>query len=232
MSTSNAAAITTTPPNEEEIATWLRANPDFFQRNSELLAALRLPHASGGVVSLVERQIDVLRDKNQRGDARLAELVAIARANEQLAEKIHHFTRSLMRAPTRRAVLAQMELAFREVFDVSQTVLLLFGTVGANTSDLRFVRQVAPSDSNLAGFETLLASGKPRCGQIRDSQRDFLFGADSGNVGSVALVPLAGDSPLGLLVLGSPSRDRFHPGMSTDFLARLGQLISDALARD
>jgi uncharacterized protein len=232
MSTSNAAAISTTPLNEEEIATWLRANPDFFQRNSELLAALRLPHASGGVVSLVERQIDVLRDKNQRGDARLAELVAIARSNEQLAEKIHQFTRSLMRAPTRRAVLAQMELAFREVFDVTQTVLLLFGTVGANTSDLRFVRQVAPSDSNLAGFETLLNSGKPRCGQIRDSQRDFIFGADSGNVGSVALVPLAGDSPLGLLVLGSPSRDRFHPGMSTDFLARLGQLISDALARD
>jgi uncharacterized protein YigA (DUF484 family) len=232
MSTSNAAAISATPLTDEEIATWLRANPDFFQRNSELLAALRLPHASGGVVSLVERQIDVLREKNQRGDARLAELVAIARANEQLAEKIHQFTRSLMRAPTRRAVLAQMELAFREVFDVPQTVLLLFGTVGANTSDLRFVRQVAPGDSNLAGFDTLLASGKPRCGQIRDTQRDFIFGTDSGNVGSVALVPLAGDSPLGLLVLGSPSRDRFHPGMSTDFLARLGQLISDALARD
>src|SRR4029450_1971156 len=165
-------------------------------------------------------------------------------ANEQLADKIHHFTRSLMRAPTRRAVLAQMELAFREVFDVSQTVLRLFGSVGANTSALRFVRQVAPSDPNLAGFETLLASGKPRCGQIRDTQRDFIFGADSGNVGSVALgalaggaptqrasprgaaggtggsvalVPLPGDAPLGLLVLGSPSRDRFHPGMSTDF---------------
>jgi uncharacterized protein YigA (DUF484 family) len=232
MSTSNAAAISATPLTDEEIATWLRANPDFFQRNSELLAALRLPHASGGVVSLVERQIDVLREKNQRGDARLAELVAIARANEQLADKIHQFTRSLMRAPTRRAVLAQMEMAFREVFDVSQTVLLLFGTVGANTSDLRFVRQVAPADSSLAGFDTLLASGKPRCGQIRDTQRDFIFGTDSGNVGSVALVPLVGDSPLGLLVLGSPSRDRFHPGMSTDFLARLGQLISDALARD
>jgi uncharacterized protein YigA (DUF484 family) len=232
MSTSNAAAISATPLTDEEIATWLRANPDFFQRNSELLAALRLPHASGGVVSLVERQIDVLREKNQRGDARLAELVAIARANEQLADKIHQFTRSLMRAPTRRAVLAQMEMAFREVFDVSQTVLLLFGTVGANTSDLRFVRQVVPADSSLAGFDTLLTSGKPRCGQIRDTQRDFIFGTDSGNVGSVALVPLAGDSPLGLLVLGSPSRDRFHPGMSTDFLARLGQLISDALARD
>jgi uncharacterized protein YigA (DUF484 family) len=231
MSTSTAAARSAVP-TDEDIATWLRDNPDFFQRNSELLATLRLPHASGGVVSLVERQIEVLREKNQGGEARLAELVAIARANEQLAEKIHQFTRRLMRAPTRRIVLAEMEAAFRENFDVSLTVLLLFSNAGANTSDLRFVRQVAAADPNLAGFETLLSSGRPRCGQIRDTQRDFIFGADGGNIGSVALVPLSGATPLGLLVLGSPSRERFHPGMSTDFLARLGELISDALARD
>lgn len=232
MSTSPAAARDMVPLTEQQIATWLAANPDFFQRNQDLLVSLRLPHASGGAISLIERQIEVLRDKNQSGEARLAELVAIARANEQLAAKIHQFTRRLMRAPTRRAVLAQMEAAFRESFDVSQTVLLLFGNVGASTDDLRFVRQLAPSDSNLTGFETLLSSGRPRCGQIRDSQRDFIFGADSSAIGSVALVPLAGEPMPGLLVLGSHNRERFHPGMSTDFLARLGELIGDALARD
>ena len=127
---------------------------------------------------------------------------------------------------------ASAEQAFREIFDVSQSVLLLFGNVGINTDDLRFVREVAPSDPNLVGFETLLSSGKPRCGQIRDSQRDFIFGADGSAIGSVALVPLAGDPMLGLLVLGSHDRERFHPGMSTEFLARLGELIGDALARD
>jgi hypothetical protein len=104
--------------------------------------------------------------------------------------------------------------------------------VAAHTDDLRFVRQVAANDPQLAGFETLLASGRPRCGQIRDTQRDFIFGADSSGIGSVALVPLMGDAALGLLVLGSHNRDRFHPGMSTDFLAHLGEIISDALARD
>jgi hypothetical protein len=232
MSTSQAAARETISVTDEEVGAWLSANPDFFQRNRDLLAALRLPHASGGAISLIERQIEVLREKNHSGETRLAELVAIARANEALADKIHQFTRRLMRAPTRRAVVVQIEAAFREIFDVSQTVLLLFGNVGANADDLRFVRQVAPADPNLAGFETLLSSGRPRCGQIRDSQRDFLFGADSSGIGSVALVPLAGDPMLGLLVLGSHDRERFHPGMSTDFLARLGELISDALARD
>lgn len=216
---------------DDDITSWLQANPEFFQRNPELLASFRLPHATGGAVSLVERQIEVLRDRTHTADARLAELVSIARANEQLATKIHQFARRLMRAPTRHEILVQIERGFREEFDCNQTVLLLFGH-DVDTSDLRFVRQVAANDSNLAGFENLLASGKPRCGQIRDSQRDFIFGPESSSVGSVALVPLASDAPLGLLVLGSLSRERFHPGMSTDFLAQLGELISDALARD
>jgi uncharacterized protein YigA (DUF484 family) len=32
-----------------------------------------------------------------------------------------------------------------------------------------------------------------------------------------------------LLALGSTDRDRFHPGMSTEFLARMADLIADAL---
>ena len=229
MTTSTAQLDTS--PADADIAAWLRAHPDFFQRNPELLASLRLPHASGGAVSLIERQIEVLREKNHSADARLAELVGIARANEVLAAKIHQFTRRLVHAPTRREILTQIERGFREDFDTTQTVLLLFNA-GSDTGDLRFVRPVAANDQQLAGFENLLATGKPRCGQIHDSQRDFIFGPDSGSVGSVALVPLSGDSPLGLLVLGSLNRERFHPGMSTDFLALLGQLISDALARD
>ena len=113
------------------------------------------------------------------------------------------------------------------------TVLLLFKGNAESAADLRFVRHVSADDSNLNGFENLLATGRPRCGQIRDSQREFIFGPDSASIGSVALVPLAGaDASAGLLVLGSVNRERFHPGMSTDFLQLLGELISDALARD
>lgn len=228
MTTSTALAHTTL--TDDDIAGWLRSHPDFFQRNSELLATLRVPHPAGGAVSLIERQIDVLREKNSSADARFGELVNIARANEQLADRIHRFTRRLMRAPTRRAILVQIEAGLREDFDVTPAVLLLFGTGPDNA--LRFVRSVAADDSNLVGFDSLFASGKPRCGQVRDSLREFLFGSDAASVGSVALVPLADDRAIGLLALGSLNSQRFHPGMSTDFLARLGESISDALARD
>ena len=54
----------------------------------------------------------------------------------------------------------------------------------------------------LKSFETLFASGKPRCGQIRDSQRELLFGSEANDIGSVALVPLGDKGSLGLLALG------------------------------
>jgi uncharacterized protein YigA (DUF484 family) len=81
----------------------------------------------------------------------------------------------------------------------------------------------------LKSFETLFASGKPRCGQVRDSQREFLFGQDASDMGSVALVPLGEKGSIGLLALGSTDRDRFHPGMSTEFLARMGELVAEVL---
>jgi uncharacterized protein YigA (DUF484 family) len=219
------------PGDEDAVATWLRDNPDFFLRHEELLGLLKLPHTRGTAISLVERQVEVLRDKHLGSEAKLTELVRIARGNEILSARIHKFTRRLMAAPTRRETLIQIETSLREDFDASQLVLLLFAAT-ADTTDARYVRRVSALDANIASFESLLGSGKPRCGQVRDSQREFLFGSDSGEIGSLALVPLGGSTPMGLLVLGSHQRERFHPGMSTEFLALMGELISDALTRD
>ena len=51
------------------------------------------------------------------------------------------------------------------------------------------------------------------------------------NIGSVALVPLTELPQAGLLALGSVEKERFHPGMSTEFLARMGSLIAAAISR-
>jgi len=60
--TASTARQTPAALTDEAVAEWLRANPDFFRRNNELLSTLRLPHASGAAVSLIERQIEVLRE--------------------------------------------------------------------------------------------------------------------------------------------------------------------------
>ena len=229
MTTGEARGVAALDSDEEAIAAYLQRHPEFFERHPALLARLKLPHARGSAaVSLVERQIEVLREKLAATEGRLAELVRVARANDAIAERLHRFTRRLLHEVPREEAIARIEAGLREDFAAFHSVLLLIGGQ-PHPEAPRFVRSVPADDPNLKSFESLFASGKPRCGRSRDSQREFLFGSEGLALGSVALMPLGEKGSLGLLALGSADRDRFHPGMSTEFLARLAELITDSL---
>ena len=234
MTTREARGLAAVETEEESVARYLQLNPDFFERNTALLARLRLPHVrTGSTISLVERQVEVLREKNAALEQKLAEFVRVARSNDAIAERLHRFTRRLMRAANREAVLSEIEASLREDFESFHSVLLMITQI-PEVSEQRFLRTLPADSPILKSFESLFASGKPRCGQVRDSHRELLFGMDANDIASVALVPLQrpGDKTvMGVLALGSTDRDRFHPGMSTEFLARMGELIADALTR-
>jgi uncharacterized protein YigA (DUF484 family) len=223
--------------DETAIADYLQGNPDFFERHATLLTKLQLPHNRGSsAISLVERQVAALRDKNEKLETRLRELIEVARGNDVLAAKIHRLACRLVRAEGANSVLEALEASLREDFGASEWLLLVpAGTASdlaqLNSRHLRIVKMGAPE---LKMFETLFESGRPRCGQIRDSQRDYLFGAGTVEIGSAALVPLGSkavgkQTGLALLAIGSPDAERFHPTMSTEFLARIGDLVSEAI---
>jgi uncharacterized protein len=230
MTTREARGLSATENEEESIAAYLQRNPEFFERHQAVLARLRLPHMRGSsTISLVERQIEVLRERQAALENKLAELVRVARANDAIAERLHRFTRRLLPSVPRAEAIARIEAGLRQDFDAFHAALVLIG-IPTEVGESRFLRSVSADDAALKSFESLFASGKPRCGQARDSQREFLFGPEGLEMGSVALVPLGEKGSLGLLALGSADRDRFHPGMSTEFLARLADLITDALS--
>jgi uncharacterized protein len=229
MTTREARGVTAADTEEESIAAYLQRHPEFFERHQAVLARLRLPHARGGsTISLVERQIEVLREKLAGLESKLAELMRVARANDAIAERLHRFTRRLVRGMPRAEALARIEAGLREDFDAFNASLVLIGE-GSELEAPRFVRTVRADDPSLKSFESLFASGKPRCGQARDSQREFLFGPEGLEMASVALLPLGEKGSVGVLGLGSADRDRFHPAMSTEFLAHMAELIADAL---
>jgi uncharacterized protein len=230
-----AASATTAATNEDTaVAHYLEAHPDFFERHPAVLARLRIPHVRGAAtVSLVERQVEVLREREAASQRRLAEFIGVARANDALNDRIHEFTRRLVRSSSLADTVQQIRTSLAQDFEANDSRLVLLGVDAAKLAGTPevFARVVDASEPALKSFETLFASGKPRCGQARDVQREFLFGDDAGRVASVALVPLGEQGSLGLLAVASEETQRFHPGMSTEFLARLGDLISDALRR-
>jgi len=233
VSSQEESGLAATIPADAEVADYLARHPDFFERHASLLEQLRLPHRTGAsTVSLVERQVSVLQEKNRGLERRLRELVDVARFNSTLSDKIHALALRLLRANDAVAVLAALEAGLREDFGASQAVVVLLH----NTSDIapkastRFLRHADRSDPALQSFSTFIQQTKPRCGRIRDTQREFLFPGEAAGIASVAMVPLGPNCELGILAIGSSDSNRFNPTMSTDFLARIGDLTAAALA--
>ena len=219
------------PFSEDAVVDYLSRHPEFFEHQPQTLANLKLSHPTGGAaVSLVERQVSVLRQKNTELERKLKELIAVAKTNDTLVQNMHDLAIQLLDAADLSSRLVALEAVMREQFAADHAVLVLFEDVAAGEASAgRFLRVVSRDDPGLSPFKTFLGTSKPRCGQMRDSQRSFLFKHAEEEIGSVAMLPLGTKCELGFLVIGNADREHFHPAKSIDFLERIGELVAVAL---
>jgi len=164
-------------------------------------------------------------------EKKLHELIENGRANDAITDRVHRLTRRLLRARDAAGVLAGLETSLREDFGASRWMLVatdpaLSALASLQTAHVRFVPRGSPE---LKIFETFFESARPRSGQIRDTQRDYLFGGEGTQVGSTVLVPLGERASLGLLAIASHDTERYLPTMSTDFLVRIGEIVTEAV---
>jgi len=219
-------------PGDEAIAEHLLANPDFFERHSSVLARLKLPHQRGSAaISLVERQVLVLREKHGALERKLQELIENGRANDAIVDRCHRLTRRLLRARDLAGTSVALDTSLREDFGASRWLILLTSPDVPRIAELQdaHVRVVPRGSPELRIFETFFESARPRSGQIRDTQREYLFNTQEGAVGSMVMIPLGEHAALGLLAIASNDTQRYLPTMSTDFLVRIGEIVSEAL---
>ncbi|MEY8216543.1 MAG: DUF484 family protein, partial [Colwellia sp.] len=72
------------PLTDELVSAYLQDNPEFFNRNNELMTGLRLVDVQRGTVSLVERQQQKLRQKVHHLEDEITQLMSVANHNENL----------------------------------------------------------------------------------------------------------------------------------------------------
>jgi uncharacterized protein YigA (DUF484 family) len=211
-------------PSADSIAKYLERHPGFFDERPELLARLRLPHGSGKTVSLIERQVQVLREQNAALKSTLRELVNVARDNDRLNGQMHQMTLDLLRSDSLPPLLEALESHLRNEFAADAVALLLTGVdelqQRATGADPLVIDEAAKQL-----FPTALGDGKPQCGRLKRSQLQFLFRSAAERIESAVVIPLGDRGSAGLLAIGSREVNRFHPGMGTLFLTHLGELL-------
>jgi uncharacterized protein YigA (DUF484 family) len=207
------------------VAEYLKQNPQFFEDYADMLAEIFVPHPHGGhAIPIAERQILTLRDKNQELETKLRELVRFGSENEATGEKLHRSTLALFAAPDLETTLAVLYHSLKEDFGVPAVAARVWGKVPEGS----YLPELAATSQEIRDYARDL--GVPYCGPAPAFESREWFDVGDG-LTSYAYMPLRTTGTFGLLALGSPDPNRFHPGMGTLFLIRLAELASVSAAR-
>jgi len=215
--------------SEKDVIDYLQKHPRFFENNLDILSELRLPHPSGTAISLIERQVDVLRDNNHKLEQKLNNLIQIARDNDRLNGRIQKMALALMETTALDEIFYAVQVILRSEFNADSTTLRCFQTPTDATTldDSSFIEKDAALEKLFAKF---FEKNKPICGSLEPSQAEFLFDGNADAIISTALVPITNQQEvIGMLAIGSYDINRFHPAMGTLFLTYIGEMIGRTL---
>lgn len=234
MSKGPAAGSSDGAPNlsEREVIAYLFENSDFFDRHPEVLEHLNLRHSAGSAVSLIERQIEILRVRNHQLQSRLAELLETARENEARVWHLNNLARMLIGAESAGDLVTGLASCLKRDFEVDAVFIGIKGVPPKRTP--MGLRYLDSGDSVLKSYDNFFRMGQVVCGPLKSEQSRLLFPQQPSDVPllSSAAVPLGKPSTRGLMVLASRDARRFQPDMGTMFLELLADLVATALRHE
>lgn len=210
----------------EEVAQFLQEYPQFFNEYADMLADIQISHPQDDkIISLSERQVISLRERNRVLQDKLLELISFGEENDAIGEKMHRLAIALLAISRLDELFNALYFSLKEDFAVPLVALRLWNISSNAGSHVEFTRV---SDDVRTIAESLL---QPYCGNhIADEIKQW-FGEGAEHLHSFAMIPLNTTQTIGLLVLGSPDAERFYPEMGTLHLKRLGELVCTTITR-
>ena len=209
----------------EDVRDWLAANPDFLDRNADLLVAQDARHSEDipGVVDLRRRILDGLRRSLERQKAREREILLAAEDRARAVGRTQDAVLVVLRQSSLGALAQRIAAQFPVLFSTTAATLAVEGGPAAGQGELLAL----PPDA----MDALIPPGKTvRLGQATDTDRCAL-GDRFSLVESLAAIRLQTRHGRFVLVLGSSTADDFAPSQGTDLLDFLGSVLEYAIDR-
>ena len=204
----------------DDVEQFLRQMPEFFQQRPDLLLAMDLPHGGPGSVSLIARQVNLLRERNIDMRTRLADLTQNALHNETLFTASHRMVLELLGCHDPEQLGTVIEGGLRAHYGVDHASMQWFDTARSVNEGL-----LVASTTQQQVVAGLLRQGRAYCGIFRPEEMQALFGAGRCE-GSAALAPLVLEGTLlGVLAVGSNDTKRYRNDTGTVFLEHLADVL-------
>ncbi len=206
----------------EGVAEYLEQNPGFFEQHADLLSDIKLQHGSGGAISLIERQVAVLREKNQALESNILQLVQIAQDNEVLQEQLHRIAQRMIETENNNNIFAVVSDLLSNEFPVLEVSLRL--TAIDDEWILPLEQSVTEEELEQPVLRNIFLDNERECQFLMDGELNTFF-PEQLNVRSGVAIPLRANQNFGVLLLASTNEERFREGMGTLFLDNLADLL-------
>jgi uncharacterized protein YigA (DUF484 family) len=205
---------------------YLIDHPSFFEDNPDVLEAINVSHDSGKAISLVERQITVMRDKNKVLSGQLEQLIETAKNNDQLLAKTNQLVLKLIQAEDLNSLITVLDTSLKNDFNTEFYSLILIdkGLFASKTA----ANLVSEEDAK-SKISSLLSAQKAVSGVLPEEQINFLFEQSANSVASAIAVPLNSAKPFGILALGSSDADFYSYDIGTVFIDYIGALLNELI---
>lgn len=215
-----------------QVLTYLRAHPDFFIQNPEILLAMTAPMRWRGdtVVDMQRFVIERQRDAIDEVKRCTEHLITTTRSNMSTQTRTHEAVLGMLAADGIERLAEVVNDDLPSLLDVDVTTLC-FETGDSAIAELSAIGiQRLPS-----GAVNLLLGDEGRDTALHASTAGDpdVFGGGAGLVRSFALVRLApcDGCPPGLLALGSRHERTFYSGQGTELLTFLARVLDYGVRR-
>jgi len=207
----------------KKIENYLQSNPNFFHDNPSILELLNLPHASGKAVSLIERQIALLRTKNLELSKHIKDLLVTAEDNVKLFEKTTRLVSSLVASKDLESIILSLSESLEVDFQVEFHRLILFGEYDLQSSSNTQIISIKDAKKEIG---SLLKSNSPLSGILTNKELNFLFGNEGAKVRSAAAANLSNGSLFGILAIGNSDPNYYNSIMDTIFFSHITEVLN------
>ena len=216
------------PAEQELVRDYLTKNPDFFEQNSDIFEVINISHDSGRAISLVERQIGIMRERNSEMITQIDQMQAAAKENALLMEKTNRLVLNLVQANDLNSLGKALTVSLKSDFSTEFFSLTLINNDPAVTKNA--VNFVSENEAKSI-IGNILSAKKAICGKRKHEEISLLFGNQAEEIGSVLALPLRTTNTFGVLALGHSDPEFYTKEIGTVFIDYIGDLLSELIPK-
>ena len=201
--------------DSKEVELFLLDNLDFFETRESLVSEMSFKHSSSSASSILERQVNKLREDHKSLINMLTSLMETASINEDLFNKSKNLTLQILESSTRKQIINKVENSFSKDFKVDKPLLKFHKNKKIDELE------------KLTGLS--LHKGAIHCGSLSSEKMNVLF--NDKKIGSMVVAVIVVGDEIGLLMLGSFDRSKYLGDEDTTFIEYIRDVLEKKLAK-